>query len=118
MRIDEVPYIASLRKNSLAICGASILSPNILLTAAHCFSINENHITYNILAGSAYRNFGSYHAIKNLQIYPDYNTSGHVHDLALIFVFPPIKLVGSHNQKIEFYNGPLLLLSVAGDAQM
>lgn len=105
MRLEKVPYIVSLRANRSFVCGAVILSANIVITAAHCL---KKPAKYSIKSGSALRNFGTSHAVKSVQFYPLFNVNnGLVQDLALILVSPPIDLIRSKNRKIDFYNGPL-----------
>ena len=105
VKLSEIPHIVNLRINGDLRCGASILTQKILLTAAHC--VKETNVTYSVLAGSSKRNQGRYHAVKRIFKYPEYNEREYLHDLALVVIYPPIRMWFSSNRKATFYNGPL-----------
>ena len=105
MRLEQIPYIVELLKNGKLACGASILTENIILTAAHCMI--QPGVTYKIRSDATERNMGKYHIIKNLLIYPHYDERKYLGDLALLYIFPPINFFRSLNRRINLYNGPL-----------
>ena len=102
--IHEVPYIVNILLDGVPNCGASILSSNMLLTAAHCVWKANNK--YSILSGSEYINSGMKHNIIGKLIHPHYERRRYmiVNDLALLKMFPDIDLIHSHNRRIELYN--------------
>ena len=99
--IQEVPYIVNILKDGESFCGASILSRNILLTAAYC--VHDDHAVYVILSNSIYRNIGLPHRIEIKYIHDHYNSTNMANNLALLVISPPIDLVNSHNRHIELY---------------
>ena len=103
INIKEVPYIININKNNDSHCGGSILTPEIIISAAHCF--REKNGFYSVLSGSRFRNRGTFHQIKRIIIYPHYNPNTYPDDLALLVIFPPIDLENSPNRKIRLYNG-------------
>ena len=105
MNINQVPYIVNIRRNGQRTCGGSILSPEIILTAAHCIEIPGN---YTILSGSSNRNQGISHNIIRITVHPHYNRRAFANDLALLTIIPPIDLIHSPNRKITFFNGNVL----------
>ena len=100
--IHEVPFIVNILKNGESFCGASILSPIILLTAAYC--VYDDDASYIILSNSIFRNAGIPHHIERKYIYPHYNSTNMSNNLAVLVISPPIDLVNSHNRHIELYN--------------
>ena len=103
---QQIPYIVNLRENGFFKCGASILSPHVVITTAQC--VRKVGVKYTILAGSIKRNYGSNHFVRSVHMYPHFNLSRSFEDdLALLAISPPIILDRIRNQKIELYNGPL-----------
>ena len=103
MLIQQVPYIVNILVNGVSNCGGSILTPKIVITAAHC--VFMNHVTYHILSGSEKINSGVQHNITGKLIYPYYNPHMSGNDIALLKISPPIEFIYSHNQRIELYRG-------------
>ena len=102
--IENVPYIVNVLENRIPNCAASILSPNIVITAAHCVEDNSN---YTILSGSSFINRGNRHRVTKIQFHPERLKKGDENDLALLTIFPPIDLVHSPNREISLYNGDI-----------
>ena len=105
MNINEVPYIVNIRKNGKHSCGGSILSSEIILTAAHCIDQPGN---YTISSGSLYGNQGTSHNIIRIAVHPNYYKRAFANDLALLTIIPPIDLIHSLNRKITIFNGNVL----------
>ena len=100
--MSRVPYIVSIVKNEESFCGASILEPNILITAAYC--VSEDDANYRILSNSVYRNHGIEHNITNKIIHQGYHPASMSHNIALLVIHPPIDLLRSNNRKIHLFN--------------
>ena len=106
MRIEQSPYIVNILINNVPTCAGSILSPIVVLTAAHC--VFENNWQYTILSGSHFTNRGRPHDLRNKIIHPGYNPhTSDANGIALIHIFPPIDLVHSPNRPIELATGPV-----------
>ena len=88
--------------NGILNCGASILSPVVLITAGHCVIENAE---YTILSGSAIKSEGIRHKIIEKIFHPNLNTISYVNDLALLKIRPPIDFIYSHNRRIELFDG-------------
>jgi len=90
----EIPYIVSLRWNGDHFCGGSIISPNVIMTAAHCLYGYEDD-PYEIVAGewslsdadsSEQRRMAS-----RLLVHEDYNDRTITNDIALMWVDTPFE---------------------------
>ena len=102
VRIQQVPYIVNILEDGIRCCAGSILSPSIIITAAHCVVQNAN---YSILSGSHLRNRGTLHNVLRKIIHERFSNTQASSDLALLKIFPSIDLVRSPNRKIELENG-------------
>ena len=103
MMTEKVPYIVNILQNGVSACGGSILSTNIVLSAAHCFL--ERKVKYSLLSGSRYVDRGVLHKIMRKIIYPEFRAHMLANDLALLIISPNIDLVHSPNRQITLYNG-------------
>ncbi|XP_033230877.1 trypsin beta-like [Belonocnema kinseyi] len=100
--IQQVPYIVNLQKNKNNICGGSILSETVIITAAHCIEDQGKH---RILSGSSYVSKGTQHKITKIIMHPGYHPKSFVDDLALLIIYRPIDFRCSPNKKISLYDG-------------
>ena len=105
MSIELVPYMVNIQRDNDSICGGSILTPNNILTAAHCLVDAAMH--YRVLSGSKYKNRGTPHKIIKKIVHPGFVLSSYKNDLALIVISPPIDFIHSPNRGIQLYNGSL-----------
>ena len=61
MNVTEVPWHVGIYQNGEQICGGTIVSERVVISAAHCFSLDTNytHIfdvkTYKVAAGKILR---------------------------------------------------------------
>ncbi|XP_034948075.1 trypsin-1-like isoform X2 [Chelonus insularis] len=86
----------SLRRNDKHICGATIISSNWGITAAHCVLLPVSTANYSVRAGSNYRSQGgSVHKLVNVIHHPQYNSSISDYDAGLFMVEPEFQFDNS-----------------------
>jgi len=92
------PWIVSLQSSSgFHFCGATILTPNWVLTASHCVSRNQNNPGYfRMVAGAHNKNVGEGTqqkvGAKRVIMHPNYNSRTLFADVALIELSTPFRL--------------------------
>ncbi|KAJ1651762.1 hypothetical protein IWQ61_007751 [Dispira simplex] len=89
----QAPYIASLQINSKMVCGASIISSEWLLTAAHCLVvINDGDqtittrpvLSLGVVVGTIYNSSEHVIAVKEVIAHEGFNTIDYKNDTALV----------------------------------
>lgn len=108
-QIEQFPYVASLRElgdsnfNTVYkhLCGAVIVSPKYLLTAAQCFYSQQVN-WFGITVGTNKKNdeTAPVHGIKRIVVHENYDafTAPFKHDIALIELDQPLKINERVNQ--------------------
>lgn len=83
--IRNFPFQVSLQQDfRWHTCGASIITPNLILCAAHCIDWSKVP-TYQIRAGSANRYAGGVTVpVKSVKVHPQYNPQTNDNDIAII----------------------------------
>ncbi|XP_034030961.1 suppressor of tumorigenicity 14 protein isoform X2 [Thalassophryne amazonica] len=97
--LGEWPWQVSLHFMTRGhVCGASIISPNYLLSAAHCFVTHDpqNHIasnwqTYSGMQDQYKRDGIQQRAIKKIISHPYYNQMTYDYDIALLELSQPLE---------------------------
>ncbi|XP_050084554.1 trypsin-1-like [Anopheles aquasalis] len=99
--ITDAPYQVALLHNGRFDCGGSIISPNWILTAAHCtHGIPSRELS--VRAGSSFRNRGDdIHRSERVVEHPDYDPETTDFDYALIELASPLELDGLTKRAIE-----------------
>lgn len=84
IEIDDAPYQISLQDGGSHICGGSIISPNYVLTAAHC-TYGRSASSFTIRAGSAfYRNGGVTVQVEEIIQHEDFDYNAIDWDFSLL----------------------------------
>ncbi|KAB8225630.1 trypsin-like cysteine/serine peptidase domain-containing protein [Aspergillus novoparasiticus] len=91
--LGEFPHMASLRYGGSHICGASIIAPTKVLTAAHCvYGMNQNN--FQIATGTISLSGGQLHKVIRVVIHPQYTgrqQDGWGNDVAVLTLAAPIQ---------------------------
>lgn len=93
----EFPWQVSLQYTKRKHCGATILTPEWLLTAAHCTYFYEHKLEYwSIVAGTTNLAVPTREEqrrnVSRIVEHPQFHNPEYVHDIALIKVSPPLKM--------------------------
>ncbi|XP_018563116.1 trypsin-4-like isoform X2 [Anoplophora glabripennis] len=79
---QEFPYQLSLMRNGHIMCGATLVSQDIALTAAHCL---PKRGLYSVRAGSIYMDKGGVVSdVKEAILHPGYDSNTEDYDLAIL----------------------------------
>lgn len=113
--LSDAPYQVSLQYRGTHDCGGAILSPNYILTAAHCtHKIKIKHLTVRI--GTEHAGVrGEVIAIKAIAIHPNYNEFTANNDFSLMQVAKKITLIPGVKEIISLppLNDPIAVGSLS-----
>lgn len=103
--IEQYPYLVEIELDFDHHCGGSIISPYVIVTAAHCFHKTLPPKRYQVRAGSSLRGRGgSVHYVENFIQHPEYQKGGsYSHDLAILKLENPIKLDNKTKKSIKMF---------------
>lgn len=82
--IETVPWTCRVRLFTSHVCGGAIISPNHVLTAAHCVVMPGIGI-YAIIAGSSTAR-GWPNMVARIILHPEYHPRTLQHDIAILFL--------------------------------
>lgn len=90
-------WIASLRRDNLHQCGASLITPSYAITAAHCvrdiISLSRLSLNFGITNLS---NIGQLRSVTKMYVHPFYQEQLFINDLAILRLHKPIELIDSN----------------------
>lgn len=90
-RPGQFPYMASIRRDSgIFMCGAAIIRPRWILTAASCFE-GLMHTEIFVVVGTHLLSTGGIrHEIRSFEIHPRHIPDPLANDIALVQLDPPV----------------------------
>ncbi|XP_014211330.1 trypsin [Copidosoma floridanum] len=85
---NQFPYQVSLRRGNSSFCGGSLISPDVVLTAAHCFRRNST-LPVTVLAGIVDLNTGKgeSNTVSHVTLHPGFKkqpNSLYINDIAVL----------------------------------
>jgi secreted trypsin-like serine protease len=93
---DRFPSYVRLDRNDRLHCGAVLISPQVILTAAHCVASQSGSFTAYVNAYDAYNQAGSeIQSVVRGSIHPSYNSITREYDLAVLQLKAPVRSVTS-----------------------
>ncbi|KAK4881225.1 hypothetical protein RN001_004544 [Aquatica leii] len=95
IEISEVPFQLSLYSYWSFICGASLITNKVALTAGHCVYSGGNVIPksrYSVLAGNTYIFSGARTPVASIKEHPNYDDNTLLNDIAILVLEYPLTL--------------------------
>lgn len=88
--IEPYPWMASLQTSSGHFCGGALVSPDVILTAAHCVEgVARNRVRVVLGRRDLSTREGELFAVDEIMSHPDYNPFSNDSDIALITLREP-----------------------------
>ncbi|XP_050303752.1 trypsin alpha-3-like [Anthonomus grandis grandis] len=100
--IRQVPYQVSLKYFDQHFCGGTLITPDTVITAAHCFGVSYPSFTYPFFTVKVGSNTtaGSSIAVKSVLIHPSYNNETIDSDICIVRLASNVTL----NETVQLIN--------------
>ncbi|CRL01593.1 CLUMA_CG014320, isoform A [Clunio marinus] len=101
IKIEDVPYQASIQFFGMHICGGAIISKDCVITAAHCtFRVVANQLTVRV---GATKNFdgGDVHEVSKIKDHPFFNIETYDYDFSILQLKKSIEIDGVTKKEIR-----------------
>lgn len=89
--VDVWPWAVSIRVSNAHICGGTLISPTLVVTAAHCFNDVRRQSSLVVTAGSKYLSMiDQKRSISKIYLHRNYESQRYVNDIAILILSTPL----------------------------